>query len=183
MDASAGVVTSVSRDDAHRFSKPQRERIRLLVGLGVEGDSHAGATVQHLSRMKTRGDEANLRQVHLIAEELFDELAAKGYEVSPGDLGENVTTRGVDLLALPRGTRLHLGPDAVIELTGLRNPCLQIDRFRSGLLKEVVGRDGEGHIVRRAGVMSVVLEGGEIAPTDAIEIELPAGEHIPLDYV
>jgi MOSC domain-containing protein YiiM len=183
MDDGSAVVTSVSSDDAHRFSKPRRERIRLLVGLGVEGDSHSGVTVQHLSRMKKRGDETNLRQVHLIAEELFDELAAKGYEVSPGDLGENVTTRGIDLLSLPRGTRLRLGPEAVIELTGLRNPCLQIDRFRSGLLKEVVGRDDEGHIVRRAGVMSVVLEGGDIVPSDGIEIELPAGEHVPLDYV
>jgi MOSC domain-containing protein YiiM len=183
MDATSGIVTSVSSDDAHRFSKPQRKRIRLLVGLGVEGDSHAGTTVQHLSRLKTRGDEPNLRQVHVIAEELFEELASQGYEISPGDLGENVTTRGIDLLSLPRGTRLRLGPDAVIELTGLRNPCVQIDRFRSGLLKQVVSRDEEGHIVRRAGVMSVVLEGGEITPSDAVEVELPAGEHVALDYV
>jgi MOSC domain-containing protein YiiM len=183
MDERIGIVTSVNSDDAHRFSKPRRDRIRLLAGLGVEGDSHLGVTVQHLSRMKTRGDEPNLRQVHLIAEELFEELAEKGYEVAAGDLGENVTTRGIDLLSLPRGTRLRLGEDAVIELTGLRNPCVQIDRFQSGLMKQVVGRDSEGNIVRRAGVMSVVVEGGDILPSDAIEIELPAGEHVPLDYV
>jgi MOSC domain-containing protein YiiM len=180
---SAGVVISVNRDDAHRFTKPPRRSIRLIEGLGIEGDSHAGATVQHLSRMKKRGDEPNLRQVHLIAEELFAELAGKGYSISAGDLGENVTTRGIDLLGLPRGTRLHLGDDAVIELTGLRNPCVQIDRFCTGLLKEVVGKDAEGNVVRRAGVMSVVLAGGVVSSTDAIAVELPAEPHIALDYV
>jgi MOSC domain-containing protein YiiM len=183
MRDSEAVVTSVNRDDAHRFTKPPRDHITLLEGLGVEGDSHAGLTVQHRSRLEKHGDDPNLRQVHLIAEELFNELAAKGYTLTPGDLGENVTTRGVDLLGLPRGTRLRLGSDAVIELTGLRNPCLQIDRFRTGLLKEVVGRDEGGNIVRRAGVMSIVLAGGRVAATDVIRVELPAEPHIPLDYV
>jgi len=170
-------VVSVSRDDAHRFSKSAVTSIRLIAGLGIEGDAHAGVTVQHRSRLAHRAAEPNLRQVHLIPEELFGALAANGFVVAPGELGENVLTRGIHLLALPRGTRLHLGVDAVVEITGLRNPCAQIDRFQDGLLKEVVGRDADGNVVRRAGVMSVVLLGGVVRPEDQAEIELPSGVH------
>ncbi|MFP3464072.1 MOSC domain-containing protein [Leifsonia sp. SIMBA_070] len=164
-------VISVSRDDEHRFSKQARESITLVAGLGVEGDAHFGATVQHLSRVRRDPTQPNLRQVHLIHRELFDEVTA---EVTPGELGENVTTEGVDLLGLPRGTRLQLGDEAVVELTGLRNPCVQIDRFEPGLLKEVVGTDDNGAPVRKAGVMAVVVSGGVVRPGDPIEVRLPS---------
>ena len=170
-------VIAVSRDDEHRFSKPARESITLVAGRGVEGDAHFGATVQHLSRVRRDPTQPNLRQVHLIHAELFDEVTA---EVSPGELGENVTTAGIDLLELPRGTRLRLGLDAVVELTGLRNPCVQIDRFEPGLLKQVVGTDAEGRTVRKAGVMAVVIAGGMVRPGDPIGVEIPPGpfEHL-----
>ncbi|MCL2552272.1 MAG: MOSC domain-containing protein [Actinomycetia bacterium] len=179
----SGSVIAVSRDSAHRFSKPNQDSIRLLAGLGVEGDAHLGVTVQHLSRIAKDPTQPNLRQVHLIHAELFDDLRRAGYEVAPGDLGENVTTRGLDLLGLPVGTLLHLGPDAVVEVTGLRNPCLQIDRFRSGLLKQVAGRDESGAVVRKGGIMGVVLTGGELRPGDAVTVELPATPHRPLERV
>jgi MOSC domain-containing protein YiiM len=165
-------VVGVSRDGEHRFSKRASEAITLVAGLGVEGDAHFGATVQHLSRVRRDPTQPNLRQVHLIHRELFDELTV---DVEPGSLGENITTEGVDLLGLPRGTRLHLGDEAVIELTGLRNPCVQIDRFRPGLLKQVVGTDDTGAVVRKAGVMAVVISGGVVGPGDAIEVRLPGG--------
>jgi MOSC domain-containing protein YiiM len=165
-------VISVSRDDEHRFTKPRRESITLVAGLGVEGDAHFGATVQHLSRVRRDPTQPNLRQVHLIHSELFDEVTA---DIAPGELGENVTTEGVDLLELPRGTRLRLGPEAVVELTGLRNPCLQIDGFEPGLLKQVVGTDAEGRTIRKAGVMAVVIAGGVVKPGDAIAVDIPAG--------
>jgi MOSC domain-containing protein YiiM len=167
----------------HTFSKPNAGEIRLLAGLGVEGDAHLGVTVQHRSRVAQDPTQPNLRQVHLIQGELHDELAAAGFSVAPGDLGENVTTRGLDLLALPRGTRLFLGDEAVVEVTGLRNPCPQIDAFRKGLLKQVVGRAPDGGIVRRAGIMSVVLAGGDVRPGDEIRVELPQGPHLPLERV
>jgi MOSC domain-containing protein YiiM len=182
-ELSSAQVVSVSRDDEHRFSKPIVPSIHLIAGLGIEGDSHAGATVQHRSRLAHHASDPNLRQVHLIPEELFGRLAANGFVVAPGELGENVLTRGIDLLALPCGTRLHLGVDAVVEITGLRNPCTQIDRFQDGLLKEVVGRDADGNIVRRAGVMSIVIAGGVVRPEDQVEIELLSGEHRQLASV
>ncbi len=173
-------VVSVSRDDAHRFSKPPVDSIRLLAGLGVEGDAHLGRTVQHRSRVRRDPTQPNLRQVHLIHAELHDELRAAGYDVTPGAIGENVTTRGVDLLGLPTGTVLRLGADAVIEVTGLRNPCLQIDGLRDGLLDEVVGRAEDGTIIRKAGVMAIVSAGGVVRPGDPIAIEMPAEPHVPL---
>ncbi|MEU1620056.1 MOSC domain-containing protein [Streptomyces sp. NPDC005722] len=176
-------VTAVSRDEGHHFSKPTRDTIRLLTGLGVEGDAHLGVTVQHRSRVAQDPTQPNLRQVHLIHGELHDELRTAGFEVAAGELGENVTTRGVDLLGLPVGTRLRLGAEAVVEVTGLRNPCLQIDAFRQGLLKQVVGRDEHGAVVRRGGIMGVVLHGGEVRPGDPIAVELPEGPHRPLERV
>ncbi|QIT10881.1 MOSC domain-containing protein [Clavibacter michiganensis] len=179
----AARVVAVARDDQHRFSKPVRPSITLLAGLGVEGDAHLGTTVQHLSRKRRDPDAPNLRQVHLVHAELHDELAEKGYRVGPGDLGENVTTAGVPLLDLPTGTRLHLGEDAVVELTGLRNPCIQIDKLGTGAMKAVLDRDADGNVVRKSGVMGVVITGGEVRPDDAVRVELPAGEQRALQPV
>ncbi|MCW2601131.1 MAG: hypothetical protein JWM02_2960 [Frankiales bacterium] len=160
-------VVAVSRSAGHTFSKASVSEIRLLTGLGVEGDAHAGATVKHRSRVRRDAAPPNLRQVHLLHAELLDELG-----LDPGEIGENVTTRGLDLLSLSVGTRLHLGDLAVVELTGLRNPCVQIENHRDGLLAKVVGREESG-VVRRAGVMSVVLRGGSVRPGDVVRIEAP----------
>ncbi|MEU9011860.1 MOSC domain-containing protein [Streptomyces sp. NPDC048479] len=159
------------------------DSITLLAGLGVEGDVHAGLTVKHRSRIAQDPTRPNLRQVHLIHQELFEEVRAAGFEVGPGDLGENITTSGIDLLALPTGTVLRLGEEAVVEVTGLRNPCLQIDTFQDGLLKQVVGRDEAGDIVHKAGIMSIVRAGGVVKPGDTIAVELPDGPHRPLERV
>ncbi|MFF8190433.1 MOSC domain-containing protein [Streptomyces bobili] len=178
----SGTVTAVSSNGEYSFTKPNRDSITLLAGLGVEGDVHAGVTVKHRSRVAQDPTQPNLRQVHLVQEELFAEVGAEGFTVAPGDLGENITTRGIDLLGLPAGTLLRIGA-AVLEVTGLRNPCLQIDNFQQGLLKQVVGRDEAGNIVRKAGVMSIVREGGVVRPGDAVEAELPSGPHRPLERV
>jgi hypothetical protein len=174
------IVTAVSRSKGHTFSKYNEPAIRLLAGLGVEGDVHMGKTVQHLYRILKNLNVANLRQVHLIHEELFDELREGSFYVQPGAMGENVTTRGVDLLALPRGARLQLGAEAVIEVTGLRNPCRQIDAFQPGLMRAVLGRDSKGRLISKAGIMAIVIRGGEVRAGDMISVELPAGEHCPL---
>ncbi|GEO14368.1 MOSC domain-containing protein [Microvirga aerophila] len=177
------IITAVSCSLRHRFGKQNQMSIRLVKGLGVEGDAHRGATVKHRFHVAKDPSQPNLRQVHLIHAELFDELQAQGFHVSAGELGENVTTRDINLLALPRGTRLHLGGEAVIEVTGLRNPCVQIDRFQKGLMKALLGRDGEGRLVRKSGVMAIVVEGGDIGPGDPIRIELPQGPHHALECV
>ncbi|CAM5412557.1 MOSC domain-containing protein [Streptomyces griseomycini] len=179
----SGRVTAVSSNGEYSFTKPNRDSVRLLAGLGVEGDVHAGVTVKHRSRVAQDPTQPNLRQVHLIHEELFDEVGEEGFRVAPGELGENVTTRGIDLLGLPVGALLRIGDSAVLEVTGLRNPCLQIDNFQDGLLKQVVGRDETGNVVRKAGIMSVVREGGVVRPGDTVEVELPSGPHRPLDRV
>lgn len=176
-------VTAVSRDGEHRFSKPAVPSIRLLAGLGVEGDAHLGVTVQHRSRVRQDPTKPNLRQVHLIHSELHDELRTAGFDVSAGQMGENVTTRGIDLLGLPTGTLLHLGAEAVVEVTGLRNPCVQLDVFQDGLLKEVAGHDEDGNLIRRAGIMGIVRTGGEVHPGDGIRVTLPPEPHRPLDRV
>lgn len=171
------VVTAVSRSAGHHFSKPNGDSIRLIAGLGVEGDAHLGETVQHRSRVARDPSQPNLRQVHLIHGELHDELRGGGFVVAPGDMGENLTTRGVDLLSLPVGSRLHLGDTALVEVTGLRNPCLQLDTFQRGLMAAVLDRDSDGQLVRKAGIMAVVLTGGEVRPGDPIRVELPAQPH------
>jgi MOSC domain-containing protein YiiM len=176
-------VEAVSSNSKHTFSKATRGRIRLLAGLGVEGDAHAGSTVKHRSRVARDPTQPNLRQVHLIAGELHDELRARGMEVQAGQLGENVTTRGIDLLQLPTGTRLHLGRDAVIELTGLRNPCGQLNQVHTGLKDVLSPRDAAGNVERRAGVMAIVLDTGTVEPGDAIRVELPAEPHTALEPV
>ncbi|ADB30712.1 MOSC domain containing protein [Kribbella flavida DSM 17836] len=176
-------VNSVHLDTKHRFSKPAVPEVRLIEGVGVEGDAHSGATVQHLHLVRKDASAPNLRQVHLIQSELFEELAGAGYAVQPGDLGENITTTGVDLFALPTGTTLHLGDTAVLTLTGLRNPCRQIDKFRTGLLKQVLHKAPGGTVVRRVGVMSVVTTGGTVRPGDPLRLVIPAEPHKPLGLV
>ena len=171
------LVTGLAVAPRHRFSKDSVAEVRLLAGHGVEGDAHAGATVQHRSRKRWRPQDPNLRQVHLLATELLEELRGKGYDVGPGRLGENVTTSGVDLLALPTGTVLRLGDEAEVEVTGLRNPCVQIDRYSAGLMAQVVGRDGDGEVVRRAGVMGIVLRSGTVRVGDRLTVVLPAAPH------
>jgi MOSC domain-containing protein YiiM len=177
------IVTAVSRSKGHTFSKPNEPMIRLVAGFGVEGDAHMGEKVKHRYHVLKNPDAPNLRQVHLMHEELFAELRAGGFIIRPGAIGENVTTRGVDLLALPRGARLRLGAEAVIEVTGLRNPCRQIDAFQPGLMKAVLGRDSEGRLIRRAGVMAIVIKGGDVKARDVITVELPASEQRPLPPV
>jgi MOSC domain-containing protein YiiM len=182
-EAMQGTVLAVSRSRRHSFSKPNELFIRLVEGLGVEGDAHLGETVKHRSRVRADPSAPNLRQVHLIHAELHEELRAAGFDVGAGEMGENVTTRGIDLLRLPAGTRLHLGESAVVRVTGLRNPCVQLDRFQPGLMAACLGRDAEGGLVRKAGVMSVVLAGGEVRPGDPVRVELPPAPHRPLGVV
>ena len=177
------LVVAVSRDARHRFSKQPAEAIRLVAGIGVEGDAHAGETMRHRSRWAKSRTAPNTRQVHLIHAELFDELAAKGFAIAPGQLGENLTTRGIDLLALSAGTRLGLGTGAVIELTGLRNPCRQLDRFAPGLTAAVLDRTADGALVRKAGVMGIVLDGGEVRTGDAITVVHAPSPHRALAVV
>lgn len=181
-DGIVGRVISVSRDGAHRFSKQPVDSIEIIAGLGVKGDAHSGETVKHRSRVQQNTDQPNLRQVHLIHAELLEELDAKGYEVNPGELGENITTRGIALLELGRDTLLRFGPDCVLSVTGLRNPCSQIDEFSPGLLGELVEKVG-GQVVRKAGIMCVALRSGTVKPGDAIVVERPEGPHIPLERV
>ncbi|MFI6107622.1 MOSC domain-containing protein [Streptomyces sp. NPDC051310] len=179
-----GRVTAVSSNETYSFSKPNRMSVRLIAGLGIEGDVHAGKTIRHQFRMTYEPDLPNLRQVHLMHEELFDELALKGYDVSAGRLGENITTRGVDLLGLPTGTLLRLGAEAVVEVTGLRNPCAKINDFRPGLLGEMFALDPvSGDFTFKSGIMAVVRQGGLVRPQDPVEVELPPGPHRPLERV
>lgn len=174
---------ALARDDSHRFSKTLCTEINLLAGLGVEGDAHQGVTVKHRSRVARDPNQPNLRQVHLIHAELHDELVAAGFTVEAGDMGENITTRGLDLLGLPAGTRLHIGASAIVEVTGLRNPCVQIDAFQNGMMQACLGKDADGNLIRKAGVMSIVLTGGVVRLGDDIRVELPVGEHRPLGPV
>ena len=173
-------VAAVSLRSGHHFSKTPSLGIRLLTGLGVAGDAHMGKTVKHRSRVRKDPTQPNLRQVHLLRAELFDELRVKGFAVRPGDLGENITTSGIDLLSLPAGTRLRLGATAVVEITGLRNPCIQIDNFQKGLMAATLDKDADGNLVRKAGIMGIVIAEGDVRPGDAIRLELPATPHRPL---
>lgn len=179
----AGRIVSLSRAAEHRFSKLTADSLELIAGEGVAGDAHCGVTVKHRSRVAVDPSQPNLRQVHLIAAELLDELALEGFALEPGDLGENLLTRGLDLMALPRGTRLRIGEEVELELTGLRNPCCQIEAFRPGLLAKVALRLDDGSVVRRVGVMAVVLTGGRVSTGDAIEVTLPTLPHEALDRV
>ncbi len=177
------IVVSVSCSAAHSVSKVVRPAIQLLTGLGVEGDAHLVVTVQHRSRAARDPGEPNLRQVHLIHIELYDELSAAGFTLSPGVMGENITTRGVDLLALPTGARLEIGPSAIVEVTGLRNPCSQLDGIQAGLMSATLARDAEGNLIRKAGIMAIVLADGLVQPGDPIKIVLPPPPRSPLEPV
>ena len=177
------VVVAVSRSDSHGPPKSNQQHIRLLAGLGVEGDAHAGEKVQHLSRVARDPEQPNLRQVHLIHAELHDELRAAGFDVTSGQMGENVTTRGVDLLGLPTGARLRLGDEAVVEVTGLRNPCNQLDGLQPGLMQATLDRGADGALIRKSGVMGVVLAGGVVSPGDPVTVTLPPTPHEPLHPV
>jgi MOSC domain-containing protein YiiM len=176
------VITAVSRSETHTMQKMNQPTIMLLAGLGVEGDAHQGVTVKHRSRVAQDPTQPNLRQVHLIHGELHDELKAKGFELVPGQMGENITTRGIDLLGLPRGTKLTIG-EAVLEITGLRNPCTQLDGIQQGLMAAVLGRDAEGNLIRKAGIMTIVLQGGEVEPGDKILAALPSEPYERLERV
>jgi MOSC domain-containing protein YiiM len=175
--AAAGTVVAVASCAAHKFSKPTQLSIRLLEGLGVAGDAHLGVTVKHRSRVARDPTQPNLRQVHLLHDELLAALRDAGFAVAPGVLGENVTTRGIDLLGLARGTRLHLGESAVVAVTGLRNPCAQLDRYQSGLTAATLDRDADGNLIRKAGVMGIVLAGGDVWPGDTIRVVPPPAPH------
>lgn len=176
-------VVSVSRNEKHTFTKTIATEINLQKGLGVEGDAHCGKTVQHRSIVAVDPGRSNLRQVHLVQEELFKDLEKLGFIIKPGDIGENVTTSGVDLLSLPRGTILKIGETVKLEITGLRNPCSQLDEFKEGLMKAVLERGTDGSIIRKSGVMAIVLEGGKIIPGDQILVDLPPMPHEKLTVV
>jgi MOSC domain-containing protein YiiM len=178
-----GVVAAVSRSPTHTMAKPNEGSIRLVAGLGVDGDAHQGATVKHRSRVARDPTAPNLRQVHLIHAELHDELRDAGFVLVPGEMGENVTTRGVDLLGLPTGARLYLGAAAIVEVTGLRNPCRQLNELRPGLMAATLDRDADGNLVRKAGIMGIVIAGGEVQSGDPVRVELPAAPHRKLEAV
>jgi MOSC domain-containing protein YiiM len=175
-----GTVAHLHRSDSYTFSKCEIEEVVLVAGMGVEGDAHFGATVKHRSRVKADPTQPNLRQVHLMHSELHAELQREGFSVGAGDLGENITTIGLDLLSLPTGTVLRLGVDAIVALTGLRNPCPQIDNFERGVLKRVLTRDADGNVRRKAGVMGVVVLGGTVRRGDEIQVSLPPLPHVAL---
>lgn len=176
-------VVAVHLNPVHAFSKRAADSIRLLAGLGIEGDTHSGVTVQHRSRVARDPTQPNLRQVHLMHAELFDELRRKGFAILPGQLGENITTEGVDLLALPTHAELRIGADALVRITGLRNPCSQIDNFRPGLMAAVLDRSTTSQLIRKAGVMAVVVTGGRVVAGDPIHVILPDQPHSPLEPV
>ena len=178
-----GIVVSVSRRSSHRISKDVSSAIHLIVGEGVEGDAHRGVTVKHRSRVANDPTQPNVRQVHLIHAELLDELAAKGFNISAAQMGENILTRDFDLLSLPTGARLSIGNDAIVEITGLRNPCSQLEGLAPGLMKACLSRAPEGALIRKAGVMAIVIAGGAVAAGDAIIATLPTGPHMPLQPV
>ncbi|MEA2639610.1 MAG: hypothetical protein QOF51_1004 [Chloroflexota bacterium] len=178
-----GRVAAVSRSATHTVAKGNMDAIQLLAGLGVAGDAHASATVKHRSRVARDATAPNLRQVHLIHAELHDELRGCGFDLAAGQMGENVTTEGIDLLGLPTGTRLRLGDEAVVEITGLRNPCVQLDGIQPGLMAAVLDHDAQGRLIRKAGVMGIVINGGAVRPGDAIVVELPPPPHRPLEPV
>jgi MOSC domain-containing protein YiiM len=178
-----GSVVAVSLRSGHHFSKTPGLCIRLLTGLGVAGDGHMGATVKHRSDARKAPALPNLRQIHLIHAELFCELRAKGFVIRPGELGENITTSGIDLLSLPAATRLHLGASAVVEITGLRDPCIQLDKFRQGLMAATLDRDADGGLIRKTGIMAIVVSEGDVRPGDAIRVEMPTEPHRPLQPV
>lgn len=183
MGNGTGKVLAVARDSGHYFSKPTIDSITLIAGLGIEGDAHLGEKVQHLHRIKKDPDVPNLRQVHLIHDELHQELNKNGFEITPGDMGENITTRGIDLLSLPQRTILKIGKEAEIEVTGLRNPCYQLNDFKDGLMQATLEKDSDGNLIRKSGIMAIVTKGGVVRPDDPIKVELPEKPFVALEPV
>ena len=178
-----GIIKAVSKSAMHTMAKHSQETITLLTGLGVEGDAHLGVTVKHRSRVAQDPTQPNLRQVHLIHSELHDELESKGFKVMAGQMGENITTRGLDLLALPKDTKLLIGDTTVLEIKGLRNPCVQLEGIQKGLMQAVLDKDEQGNLIRKAGIMGIVLQGGVIKIGDTIKVELPPKPHQSLEKV
>lgn len=177
-------VVAVSLSAKHGFSKVPQAAIRLIAGEGVEGDVHRGERTQHLYRMRQDPTQPNLCQVHLLSSEKLEELRAKEFAVRPGDLGENILTEGLDLLNLPLATLLRVGEDALLQVTGLRTPCLKIDKYQRGLQQHMWGeRDELGRRTRRAGIMTIVLHGGLVRSSYPIAIEVPPEPHLPLPPV
>lgn len=176
-------VAAVHMSASHTLIKTAQPSIHLLAGLGVEGDAHLGTTVKHRSRVARDPSQPNLRQVHLIHAELHDALRLRGFDVAAGAMGENITTRGLDVLGLPTGTRLYLGATAVVQVTGLRNPCAQLDTLQPGLMAAVLDRDAQGQLIRKAGIMGIILSSGVVQVADPIRVELPALPHRPLEPV
>lgn len=179
----SATVIAVAASATHTMTKPTQDRIRLLAGLGVAGDAHMGETVKHRSRVAVDPSAPNLRQVHLIQAELHDELAGAGFAIAPGQMGENITTRGIDLLGLARGALLYIGEKAVVEITGLRNPCSQLDQIQPGLMAATIERGPQGRLIRKAGIMGIVITGGDVRPGDAIRVTQPPPPHKPLERV
>ncbi|MBP2242184.1 MOSC domain-containing protein YiiM [Cytobacillus eiseniae] len=177
-----GKVIAVSVSATHTFSKENQKSIKLVEGLGVKGDAHCGATVKHRSRVAQNPNQPNLRQVHLIQKELFEDLKDR-FTVEPGQMGENITTVGINLLDLPTDTLLHIGTTAIVKITGLRNPCAQIDHFQTGLLKAVLDEDEQGNLIRKAGIMGVIVQSGEVKPGDSIHVRLPSEPFKKLERV
>jgi MOSC domain-containing protein YiiM len=177
------VIIATSSSPEYTFHKTNQPSIELIEGIGVKGDAHSGSTVKHRSRVRKDPSQPNLRQVHLIHKELFDELLAKGYAVQPGELGENLTTEGLDILNLPKGTLLNFPSGAEIEITGLRNPCFQLDNWQPGLMSAVLDKDEEGNLIRKSGVMAIVLKGGMVSPGDEIQVQFPKPPLLKLEKV
>jgi len=165
-------VLSVSMSSSHGFSKRPTDYIYLLSGCGVQGDVHCSGAAS----------SNNKRQVHLIASELLTELARKdskgrAYIISPGALGENITTKGIDLVGLNEGTRLHFGDGddhAIVRITGLRNPKKRLDEWPKGLLDRCAMKNKKGEITgRKIGVMGIVEEDGFVQPGHMVYVEKP----------
>jgi MOSC domain-containing protein YiiM len=176
-------VTSVSLNPLHTFSKRPVPEIRILAHHGVEGDAHAGEKVQHLYRVRKNPNAPNLCQVHLIAEEFLEELRTQNFPIEPGQLGENIIVRSLDLCSLSVGATLRLGSDALIEITGLRDPCNQLNTLRPGLMKACLARSLDGTLIRKAGVMAIALVSGSVRPGDPIHLTLPPHPHRPMGPV
>lgn len=180
---SKGQVKALSRSAHHSMSKKNEESLQILTGLGVAGDAHMGEKVKHRSRVAKNPNQPNLRQVHLIHSELHSELLQKGFDIKAGEMGENITTEGIALLALPRNSILHIGAQVKIQVTGLRNPCDQLNGLQEGLMKAVLDKDKEGNLIRKAGIMGIVIQGGEIILGDPIEVSYPPKPYQALERV
>ncbi len=176
-------ILSTSARKGHGVGKTVLSEITLIAGQGVEGDAHCGEKVKHRSRARYNPSLPNLRQVHLIHGELLDELAGKGFAIAPGELGENILTGGIDLLSLPTGSILSFPSGATVEITGLRNPCIQLERHKTGLMHALLDHAADGSLIRKGGIMGIVLTGGVVRAGDGVVITDPEGAFRPLQPV